>query len=119
MLYFKRCFDRFPHYVSDSSGASAIELGLIVGVIAVGSIVGLQALSDNLEVGYRWSSAGFQGATGSAMVEASAAIAGANGAIFLSTDSGNTEAGNVDGSGEVEVRCDRRNWEKFCETYSR
>ncbi len=59
-------------YLRDASGATAIEYGLIVAIIAIGAIVGFQTLSDSIETEFTEISGAFSNATGAAVDECTA-----------------------------------------------
>jgi pilus assembly protein Flp/PilA len=44
--------ERIKNFFNDESGASAVEYGLLVAVIAVGLIVGMQGLRDSIATSF-------------------------------------------------------------------
>ena len=59
----------FTRFIEDESGATAIEYGLIAALIAVGMIVGAQAVGDKVnakfvDIGDRLDDASVNGGTG-------------------------------------------------------
>ncbi len=59
-------------YFGDESGATAIEYGLIVAIIAIGAIVGFQTLSDAIQGEFTEIAGTFESATATAIAECTA-----------------------------------------------